>query len=324
MKKKSQKKKTESRRSQSSEDRALNRELGNFGLEPPKIYKSSSASNNIESFSRSRSRGREERELNDYTPQERRRQQNESRKKSKLRRKIIFYFVLTVSICAIIVVLSLTVLFKIQTIKIQGNQVYTKKEIATVLPIQENENLFLTDMSAASDKLEESLPYIYNAEIKRKLPSTVIVSITETPRVYCIDNGDKTYTYLDDSFKVLEANASKIPSGAVEIKKAQLVSKITGQTAEFENKKIKGNLASLASEITNLNIEKATSIYSEDINNNYIVYDNRITIKLGNLDNIDKKLYAALSAIEKLNETNPQAKGILTATNDKQVYFTAK
>lgn len=318
--------KSEKRRERTSEDMALNRQIGSFGLEPPKIYRNNSGGS-LDSFNRPSKRNGERREVRrpePRTPQERVSKQNADRKKSKLKRKIIFYFAVALSIAALVLVLSLTVLFKIHTITITGNQVYNQKEIITVLPISENENLFLTNTKSAEKKLEESLPYIYNAEIKRKLPSTVVVKITETPKVYCVNNGDKTYTYLDDTFKVLETNGAKMPTGGIEIKKAKLTSKILGQKAEFENKKIKENLQTLASAVSKLNIDKITAIYSDDINNNYIEYDKRIKIKLGTLDNLDKKIYAAMSAIDKLNGSNPNAKGTITATNDKQIYFTTK
>ncbi|MBR6391650.1 MAG: hypothetical protein IKS12_00030, partial [Eubacterium sp.] len=67
-----------------------------------------------------------------------------------------------------------------------------------------------------------------------------------------------------------------------------------------------------------------SAVYSSDINNNFIVYDSRITIKLGTLDNLENKIYSALTAIEKLNESNPQAEGVLTVTDNKQVYFSEK
>ena len=251
------------------------------------------------------------------------RKRNE-RKISKIKRKIIFYGALSLSIIAIVVALSLTVLFKINTISIKGNEVYSQKEISAVLPIEKEANLFLIDKDRAEEKVIENLPYIYSVDIKRKLPSTVVVTITETPQVYCISNADKSYTYLDDTFKVLEEHGLSKPEGAIEIKNAKLKSGIKGQRAQFADKKLAKNIRGLTDLVKKTSVEKVSAIYSKDINNNYIEYDSRITIKLGTLDNAEKKLYAALAATEKLNETNPQAKGEITATDDKQVYFTAK
>ena len=146
MKKKDNKKKNRPQK-RSDGDRALNRELGNFGLEPPKIYKSNQRNNSekydldpefsdLPSFSsqrradnsrsqRSRSNARERIRPSDNANG---RKRNE-RKISKIKRKIIFYGALSLSIIAIVVALSLTVLFKINTISIQGNEVYSQKEI---------------------------------------------------------------------------------------------------------------------------------------------------------------------------------------------------
>ena len=330
MKKKSTKKVKNNRASQSDDSRALNRELGNFGLEPPKIYKNKTTDSvqsydndfsNLPSFSRQRSTSGKSSERGERRNTK---SKTDSRKKSKLRRQIIFYCSLTLAIIAIVIVLSVTVLFKIHTITIKGNEVYSQQQIAAVLPIEKEENLFLFDKDNAANKVKENLPYVYDVDIKRKLFSTVIVTVTETPQVYCTVNNDNTYTYLDDTFKVLEEHGGAIPEGAIVLKNVKLKSAVRGQQAEFAKKKEKKNIEKLVNAVKDLNAENITAIYSKDVNNNYMEYGGRITIKLGTLDNLERKLLASFTAIEKLNETNPGAKGTITATNDKQIYFTDK
>ena len=336
MKKKNSKNNNERRQRRSDEDRALNRELGNFGLEPPKIYKPSQRSEgsyssgdsefgDLPSFSRRREQ--DERDRSSRANDSRRRRdakpEKDKRKISKIKRKVILYCALTLSIAALVIALSLTVLFKIHNINIKGNEVYSQKEIQAILPIEKENNLFLIDKKRAQEKLEENLPYIYNVDIKRKIPSTVEVIITETPQVYCILNGDNTYTYLDGKFKVLEDNGGSRPEGSILIKDVKLKSNVVGQKAVFTDKKAAKNLKSLADTVTKLSLDKITAIYTKDINNNYMEYDSRITFKLGTLDNLEKKVYSALTATQKLDETNPGAKGTMTIKDDKQVYFTA-
>ena len=295
-------------------------DLGAYGLEPPKLYRKEQSkiiSQKVESTKQSLKKKNAPK-----TIQQQRAQQNKKRRLKFFTRKIILYSALVVGIAAVIVILSLTVLFKIQTITIKGNEVYTTEEISAVLPIQTEKNLFLADTSGAKEKLEENLPYIYNAQIKRKLPSTIVVNIEETPQVYAIKNKDKTYTLLDGNFKVLEASVQESPKGAITIKKAALKVAEKGKTAVFTNDKIKNNLEILINEKNSLKLEKITELYSADINNNFYVYDGRITIKLGSTENIENKIYSALAAIEKLEEQNPQVTGELTVGTGKQVYFT--
>ena len=299
--------------------RNLDSQLGSFGLEPPKVYRRdqrTSSSNASQQRRRAQNQPR--------APHEKVKRQNKKRRLKKQVRRAIYGFALGVCIVAVIVVLSLTVLFKIDTINITGNEKYTTQQIAAVLPIQTEKNLFMVDTKGAKEKLEENLPYIYNAEIKRKFPSTIDVAITETSTVYYVKNADTTYTLMDDRLKVLEEHAAKAPKKAVEIRKAALNTAVAGKTAEFTNEKIQSNLLKISETVKNVNMKKVTAIYSQDINNNYIVFDGRITIKLGTLDKAEDKLYSALAAIDKLNQTNPKAEGEITATSDKQIYFTEK
>ncbi len=322
MKKKTIKEQKPRREREDSEFGTLNSSLGSFGLEPPKRYRTEQQVSQKPEKRVIKRKAKPELKHN-KTLDEIRVIENRRRKMAKVRRKILFYAGLVIAIIGVIVVLSLTVLFKIDNIVIKGNSIYKTKEITAVLPIENGSNLFLCDTDKASAKLEENLPYIYNAEINRKIPSTVVVNITETPVVYSVKNKDKTFTLLDGRFKVLEVSSKK-NKNTVAINRATLKSAVAGQIAEFSEEKIKDNLLELTDAISRLKLDKVTAIYSSDINNNYIVYDSRITIKLGTLENLDNKIYSALTAIEKLNESNPQAEGVMTISNDKQVYFTEK
>ncbi|MBQ9531473.1 MAG: FtsQ-type POTRA domain-containing protein [Eubacterium sp.] len=302
------------------DSRPAGSELGAYGLEPPKIYKK----NQKLAEEKATASKKQPKKKEPKTIQQQRAQQNKKRKQKMIIRKAILLLTLVVGIAAVIIVLSLTVLFKTQTITIKGNEIYSANEINAVLPVQKDKSMFLADLSGAEEKLEESLPYIYDANIKRKLPSTIVVNITETPQIYAIKNKDKTYTMVDDNFKVVEANSAKRPNKSILIKKAALLSAIPGKTAQFSDKKVKENLTQLIKAVKKVKFEKITQLYSVDINNNYLVYNSRIKIKLGSTDNLDEKLYSALAAINKLDEQNPQARGELTVGTGKQIYFTEK
>jgi cell division septal protein FtsQ len=321
---------------------SLNRELGSFGLEPPKRYRENQQANHyvdeiINGFEPTQRSARQSQQANQsrkkstknnkkqksLNKQQQIAYNNKKHKANKLKRKIITIVAVILFTIIVVAILSLTVLFKIDTIKVSGNSIYTNKQITAVLPIEKSENLFLADTKGAKEKLEENLPYVYNAEIKRKFPTTITVTITETPTVYYVKNSDKTYTLLDDNFKVIEEKATKKPTG-IRIKKAELKTATLGKTAIFTDKQKKKDLTNLIKEINSLQLENITAIYSVDINNNYMVYDGRITFKLGSTDDLEDKIYSALTATDKLDSENPDASGVLTVTGDKQVYFTEK
>ncbi len=303
----------------------LNDELGFFDLEPPKIYRSD------QSVNRSTQADKKGKKASTKAKQPLKKAKADgevrSKKKRKLKKKfrLVFTAVGMIALIAlIIVVLSLTVFFKIDTINVEGTKKYSYKQVTSVLPIDKEKNLFLIDKKGATKKLEENLPYIYDVEITRKLPSTVVVKITEPQLIYYVKNSDNTYTYFDDNFKILEVNVKEPAEKGIELKKIAFSDVSPGKTAKLTNEELLSDLQVMMQTVTSLKLKEVTAIYSESLVNNYVVYDNRITIKLGETKDIEDKLFTALTAIEKLNDTAPDAEGTLTATNSKQIYFTEK
>lgn len=303
----------------------LNDELGFFDLEPPKIYRSD------QSVNRSTQADKKGKKTSTKAKQPLKKAKADgevrNKKKRKLKKKFRLAFTavgMIALIALIIVVLSLTVFFKIDTINVEGTKKYSYKQVTSVLPIDKEKNLFLIDKKGATKKLEENLPYIYDVEITRKLPSTVVVKITEPQLIYYVKNSDNTYTYFDDNFKILEVNVKEPAEKGIELKKIAFSDVSPGKTAKLTNEELLSDLQVMMQTVTSLKLKEVTAIYSESLVNNYVVYDNRITIKLGETKDIEDKLFTALTAIEKLNDTAPDAEGTLTATNSKQIYFTEK
>lgn len=328
-------KKDEVRKKAESQFNSLDSQLGTFGLEPPKRYRDDQEIPKYDNVNQKKTRGKKnnrkknsKRRKSDneriMTPDEKRKEQNKKRRQKKLIRRIISITLITVAVIALLITLSLTFLFKIDTIKITGNESYTNKEITAVLPIHKEENLFMSDTKEASERLTQSLPYIYKAEVKRKFPSTITVTITEAEKIFAVVNSDKTYTLLDKNLKVLECDVIKRPQGSVVIRKLLLSSAEPGMTAGIDDEQKMDDILKLTDAVDRLKLDEITAVCSQDINNNYMTYDKRITYKLGSTDDLESKVYSALSATEKLNETDPDAQGDMTITNGKQIYFTKK
>lgn len=337
---KNDKKQNHTNKNRISDFDALNSQLGSFDLEPPKIYretnqrrsrqpKESNIKNNKKrrkkttQYSSSPNRSQQYRR-NGNSARTPHNEEFKHRKKKNLKLKIIRVAAVILAVLVILIVLSLTVIFKIDKITVTGNTKYSNDEILSVLPIEKEKNLFLTDTKAAEEKLQESLPYIFDVQVKKKFPTTITVQVTETPQLYSIKNQDRSYTLLDENLKVLETNTAKLPKGAIKIEKLSVISANPGQKLEIEKEQQIKDITNITAAISKLKLDKITAVSSYDISSNTMTYENRIVIRFGTTENLEDKIYASLTAIEKLNETNPGAKGDLTVLDDKQVYFTEK
>lgn len=291
-----------------------NTNLVDLGLEPPKVYRDSQ-----KKIVSSDTRQRKKKQL---SRNEKRQKDTKRRKKRNKLRKFFIWLSVAIVIAAVGVVLSLTAFFGIENITVSGNSRYTEEEILNQCIINTGENLFLADTKSASEMLELNLPYIYTAEIKRKLPSTIELVITEAEPSYYIENKDKTFILLDDNFKVLETGAEK--GSGIAVKKAKVTEASAGRQIVFEDGDTGECLKKLSQAVKDNNVDEITAIYSNNISDNYVVYDNRIEFKLGTCDDLEHKIYQGLASCKQLNESNPNAKGVMTINGGKQIYFTEK
>lgn len=256
-----------------------------------------------------------------YTKNEVRRRQNKKRKIKNKARNVFISVIAFIGFLALGVTLSLTIFFKITDINVSGSGIYTAEQIATLSTIEIGENLFLIDTKECAVKLGEALPYIYDVKITRKLPTTLNIEVTDATPYLAIENYDNTYILTDDRLKVLEANATEKPAGVIMITETAVASAIPGYLIGFEDDDVSECIVSLVEAIKDLNMIEATSISCTDKNNNYIVYDNRITFKLGSCNNLDSKLNRGLAVCEELNNHNDSIRGTVNLSVDKQSYF---
>ena len=139
------------------------------GLAPPKLYRRE----------QQQAASRQQRQAPPMTRQERRKKQNKRRRLKRSVRRALAVIGLVLLAVAIVAVLCLTVFFKIENITVTGSKVYDTEKVLSVCTIETGENLFLADTDKAAQQLQQALPYVYSAKIKRKLPGTVQIQVTD-------------------------------------------------------------------------------------------------------------------------------------------------
>ena len=287
-----------------------------LGIEPPKIYRQSQQRNN-----QTQKTKKNKSKTDNLTKNERRKKETKKRKKKVKLRKTFKWIIVLLLIAAIGVAICISV-FKVSNITASGSKIYSSDKILSQCIIEKGDNLITIDTESAQKRIEQNLPYVYKAQISRKLPDTVVISVTDAKPAYSLRCKDKTYILLDNNFKVLEKGA-QMPSGII-IKPTDVKTAKPGYKIKFKNEDVGSCIEQLATCVKNNNYTEITTIYSKNISDNYVVYDNRITFKLGNCDNLDNKILKGLAACDKLNESNPNATGVMTITSDKSIYFTEK
>lgn len=255
--------------------------------------------------------------------EELRRAQYIRRKKRQKKNKIVGIISLVLIVAIVTVVLSLTVFFKISSINIVNNNLYSEEQILRMIDFNVNENMFMIGKSKQEANIASKLPYIKSAKITYKLPSTVVITVTETTAKYFYKVDDAFYL-LDEDLVVLEGNVTELPEGVAEIQEVRFKPFEIAQKAVVDDEKTAKQMNIIVEALKKTDLDKITAVKPVNESTNFLVYDGRINIKLGSLTNLEYKLTLAKSGIDKENEKSPDIKGTLDVTVDKQARFTAE
>ncbi len=136
-----------------------------------------------------------------------------AQRKHRRRRRgnnILWYLLILVFMVTTTIVLTTTVFFKIKNITVTGNEHYDDRSIILSSGILLEENMFRLKDQQIGDKLVEEYSYISKVKIRRKLPDTIVLEITEATPIGAIDAG-AGYTLISEEGRVLECNTPVLP-----------------------------------------------------------------------------------------------------------------
>ena len=122
-----------------------------------------------------------------------------------------------VFVAFIVLVLCLTVFFKITNVEINGVTLYRDEQILGVGGIVNDENLVRTNTKIIKQRLEEKLVFIESAQVEKKYPSTLVITVTEAEKAADIVV-DNTFCTVSRTGRVLEVGKPAATGGIPVVK----------------------------------------------------------------------------------------------------------
>ena len=281
-------------------------------------------------------------------------------KRRRMMRRLAAFATLLAVICAG-VYLTVTMLFKVGTIQVQtedGTPVqqiagYSASSILQVLDVQLEQNIFSFEPGAREAVLERQFPLLESIHVVRKYPNTVLVQVTEATPAYAMQT-DSGWLTISDTFKILACDAAQ-PEGlktlyggavktttpgeqlsfAVDAAADSTASDASGSAAasaaatlEEADKKMEA-LATLQAKLAEYSmLDDVTRIEFADTDQMAFLYQDRVSVLLGTLNDLDYKLDRARYVL-----TNADGKGCaptdtgrldfshISAGSTRKIYF---
>ena len=211
------------------------------------------------------------------------------KKKNKYNVKLITFVSCFLLVIASVIFALTAPIFNIAKIEVTGNSKVQIENIKSLSGLKIGENIFKFNSSVISNIKENS--YIENVEVKRALPDTVKIEVTEREVKYQI-NLINSYVYIDKYGYILENSAEKkaVPTiVGLKIKEDDLMKKtrLEGKDIETLNKILKITEAAKIINIDNI----ITEINTEN-DTDYVLYieSEAKTIYIGDTTNLTNKM----------------------------------
>ena len=231
------------------------------------------------------------------------------RRRRRLRRLATFGLLLCV--IGIGMYLTVTMLFRISAIQVQtadGTQVteiagYSADSILQTLGVQVEENIFSFDSGAKAAELERQYPLLESIRVVRDYPNTVVVQVTEATPTYAVQAGSSWLT-LSDKFKILSADPAQ-PDGLCTLYGGEATTAAPGEQLSFATPEADSSasgvvdeadakmsaLATLQTKLDEYGMRSdVTRIEFADTEQIAFLYQDRISVLLGTLNDLDYKL----------------------------------
>lgn len=226
------------------------------------------------------------------------------RKKAILRRRLILFLIF---IIAIMILLTLkTDYFLVKKIVVENNKIVSAEDIVESSGLSETSNILYINTKETKESIQNNA-YIEKVNIKRQLPSTLIINVIEREAKYFISE-DNNFYILDKNLNILE---KRTDSGLnlIELKGIKLSEKEAGKIAIDNDRMVFFtsnfiDLMNTAIKPLNVNVIDLTDTL------NIKIHMANMIIKVGDEEELKQKINKVINILE-MNPSYAQSKGYI-------------
>lgn len=234
------------------------------------------------------------------------RRRSSNRRRRRGRFGFLYKILSVLAICAVIVV-ALTLFFKVDTVQVTGGDRYTKQEIVNASGIKIGDNLFLLNKFDMAERILKKLPYIEKVRMNRKLPDTMVIDVKECSSAFAVEKGDTAWL-ISPSGKIVDSRKLADAKGVPTIDGCQLTAPSVGSAMDMTTKREsqRTSLLRLMSAIQSAGVtDQVNAIHLKSTSELVMDYAGRFSVKMpynANYPHLVKYLRAVIKQLES-NET---------------------
>ena len=245
-----------------------------------------------------------------------------NRRRRSGRFSFVYKLLSFVLICAASAV-ALALFFKVDTVNIVGNRRYTQAEVLEASGIQMGDNLFLMNKNRVASAITDQLHYVETVQIRRKVPTTLELTITECTSPCAVKQDAKVWLISGEG-KIVDCVALSQWLSYTQITGITMSDPVVGAQLQVpaDQEHIRQELINLLGQLeTKGMLADTQAIHLEDVSTIYLRYLDRFDVAFRWNADFDYKLEYLKAVVERLevNET-----GTIDMTQDGKASFIPK
>ncbi len=250
------------------------------------------------------------------------------RLRRRKRHRMVFRVLCCVLVC-LAAVFATTIFFRVSSIEVTGETRYDAEELIGTTGVEAGDNLFFLHTNTIVQALTNTYPYLDTITIKRHLPGTMEIAVTEREPLMCVELEDETRYYVDKQGKVLEKVSGTPNSNVIAVTgtgaKTLEIGELLDEQDQSSKKKPVGDNEKICAVLDILKLfetyEMLDQVRSVDITKSFDVklnYNDSYRIEFGTLDDLEHKIQF-LKAILKRNDL--PATGIIDLSQGDKAHY---
>ena len=243
------------------------------------------------------------------------------RMRRRKRHRMVFRILCVLIVCAAAILAS-TVFFRVSVITVSGDTRYDRDELIQTSGVIEGDNLFFLRGKGIVRSLCNTYPYLDTVKLKRHLPDTLEIAVTERIPLMTVRLPSNGLYYLDGDGKVLEKVLEDQIGDTVLVEGVE-VNKLT--PGEVVTKDTSEKIAAVMSLLEMFKwYDMLDKIVGVDISQSFDVqvnFDDRYTLELGTLDDLEHKIQFLRSILKQ--EDLPET-GVIDLSDSNEAHYRPK
>ncbi|MCL2568749.1 MAG: FtsQ-type POTRA domain-containing protein [Oscillospiraceae bacterium] len=246
--------------------------------------------------------------------------ENKSYRPIQQRKRSIWGRLVTFLVICLVLFLGVSVFFRVDEIRVVGETRYTADQIIRASGISQGDHLFLISEQSAVEGIQRALPYVGQAEIRRRFPNRLEIRVSETIPMAII-RLETGYLILDRDARILERTETTPLIRLIELRGLpEPISPREGAAlhlGEAGQDRLR-YLRDILNVIATLGLSSQISTLDmTELHNPEMLFDGRFTVRLGPNRNLRQKMDMLVSIVATMSDYDA---GLIDLGPDQPVF----